>query len=181
MANFDELQRLAENKLGKETANRIVAEVKRHSKDSADDRQDILYVESARFPSKQSHDHVTYPPASLDVGFVDRDQRESGPDTSRQGVPRDTATISHSAQLVGSAIKWEYAYGMLGLVLGLAAIIGGIILGLHGVTGATSWTAKVLGLESKINDAAPGVVLFIVGLFMVFVTKPKVRLKDVRG
>jgi len=82
--------------------------------------------------------------------------------------------------LIDHAIKLEYLYGMLGLVLGLASIIGGVILCLNGVTGSTSWTARVLGLESQINDAVPGVVLFIVGLFMIWVTKPKVRLKDVR-
>jgi hypothetical protein len=69
---------------------------------------------------------------------------------------------------------------MLGLILGLAAIIGGVILGLNGVAGSTSWTTKLLGLESQINDAAPGVVLFIVGLFMIWATKPTVRMKDIR-
>ena len=87
---------------------------------------------------------------------------------------------SPSESLISGAIKWEYAYGMLGLILGLSSIIGGVILGLRGVTGSTSWTAKVLGLQSSVNDAAPGVILFIVGLFWVWITKPKVRLKDVQ-
>jgi hypothetical protein len=87
---------------------------------------------------------------------------------------------SPSERLISGAIKWEYAYGMLGLILGLSSIIGGVILGLRGVTGSTSWTAKVLGLQSSVNDAAPGVILFIVGLFWVWITKPKVRLKDVQ-
>ncbi len=51
---------------------------------------------------------------------------------------------------------------------------------LNGVAGSTSWTAKVLGLESNLNDAAPGVVLFLVGMFMVFITKPKVRVGELR-
>ena len=36
------------------------------------------------------------------------------------------------------------------------------------------WTAKFLGASSQILDAAPGAVLFIVGLFIVFVTRYKV-------
>lgn len=88
---------------------------------------------------------------------------------------------SHSAVVVASAVKFEYIYGMLGLVLGLASIICGMILGLNGVAGATSWTARLLGLESKINDAAPGVVLFIVGIFLVWITKPRVSLRKLRG
>lgn len=70
---------------------------------------------------------------------------------------------------------------MLGLILGLASIVGGIILGLHGITGHTSWTAKLLGFESSINDAAPGVVLFIVGIFLVYITKPRVKFHDLKG
>jgi hypothetical protein len=80
---------------------------------------------------------------------------------------------------VKRAQKGEFVYGPLGLVLGLACIICGSILGLRGVTGATSWTAKALGLSSEISDAPPGVVLFIVGVFLVWITKPRTTLKDV--
>jgi len=90
-------------------------------------------------------------------------------------------SMSHSADILRQAVKGEYQYAKLGLVLGLATIIGGVLLGLHGVVGHTSWTAKVLGLQSQINDAAPGVVLFIVGIFFVFITKPRVDLGDLKG
>jgi hypothetical protein len=70
---------------------------------------------------------------------------------------------------------------MLGLLLGLASIIGGVAMGLNGVAGATSWTASLLGLKSQVNDAAPGVVLFIIGLFMIVATRPRVNLKDLKG
>ncbi|HKX83235.1 MAG TPA: hypothetical protein VJL58_03355, partial [Pyrinomonadaceae bacterium] len=62
-----------------------------------------------------------------------------------------------------------------------SCIVGGVVLGLNGVAGSTSWTAKLLGMESSINDAAPGVVLFIVGLFIVYATKPNVTMKDIKG
>ncbi|MFZ0749092.1 MAG: hypothetical protein WAM70_07015, partial [Pyrinomonadaceae bacterium] len=93
---------------------------------------------------------------------------------------RRPQSYSHSANLLGKAVDAEYRYATLGLVLGLATIIGGIILGLNGVAGSTSWTARLIGLESKINDAAPGVVLFIVGIFLVFITRPKVSLDNLR-
>jgi len=88
---------------------------------------------------------------------------------------------SHLEKLLSQAIKGEYSYGKLGLILGLAAIIGGVVLCLNGVVGSTSWTASVLGMESQINDAAPGVILFVVGLFMIWVTKPDVKLKNLKG
>jgi len=67
----------------------------------------------------------------------------------------------------------EYGYGKLGLLVGVVCVLGGLLLCLNGIAGSTSWTAKFLGAESNISDAAPGVVLFVIGLFIVWVTKPK--------
>lgn len=70
------------------------------------------------------------------------------------------------------ATLFQIIYSMTGLVLGLTCIVGGIILFLHGVAGpASGWTVKFLGLESNISDAAPGVILFVVGFFIVLITK----------
>jgi hypothetical protein len=87
-------------------------------------------------------------------------------------VHTDASTLAHRV------IGLEYIYGMLGLVLGLTCILGGVILGLRGVTGSTSWTAKAVRLSSNVNDATPGVVLFIVGIFLVWITKPKLHFKN---
>ena len=72
---------------------------------------------------------------------------------------------------------FQLVYSLAGLVLGLACVIGGIALFLHGVTGSTSWTANFLGAESNISDAAPGAILFIVGLFVVWITRFSVGTK----
>ncbi len=68
-------------------------------------------------------------------------------------------------------MRYKLVYSMTGLVLGLAGMLGGIVLFLYGVTGTSSWTAKILGTESTLTDAAPGAVLFIVGLFIVIATR----------
>ena len=65
---------------------------------------------------------------------------------------------------------------MTGLLLGFVSMVGGIILFLHGVAGSTSWTAKILGGESTIKDAGPGAVLFVVGLFVVLITRYRVEI-----
>lgn len=72
-----------------------------------------------------------------------------------------------------SLAKYEFIYSVIGLVLGLVCVLGGIALFLNGIVGSTSWTAKFLGAESTITDAAPGVVLFIVGLYFVLITRYK--------
>jgi hypothetical protein len=83
----------------------------------------------------------------------------------------------HSDRVITKVSNHQLIYSLAGLVLGLACIIGGIILFLAGVSGKMSWTAKFLGASSEILDAAPGAVLFIVGLFTVFVTRFRIRSK----
>ena len=113
--------------------------------------------------------------------------RKGSKQSSGRTVPSQSSDIqttesarSAAERLIAGAIRGEFIYATLGLVLGLASITGGIILGLHGVTGSTSWTALLLGFKSQINDAAPGVVLFIVGIFFVVATRPKVKLRDLK-
>jgi hypothetical protein len=71
--------------------------------------------------------------------------------------------------------KYQLIYSIIGLVIGLVCILGGIYLFIQGVTGEMNWSLKVLGNESVIANAAPGAVLFIVGLFLVIVTKFKFK------
>ena len=66
---------------------------------------------------------------------------------------------------------FQLIYSLAGLILGFVCIIGGIILFLHGVTGSISWITKTPGAESKISNAAPGAILFVVGLFIVLFTR----------
>ena len=71
----------------------------------------------------------------------------------------------------------QLIYSITGLVLGLVCVIGGIVLFLNGVVGSTNWTANFLGVESNISDAAPGAILFLVGLFIVFVTRYVIKIR----
>ncbi len=69
------------------------------------------------------------------------------------------------------ASVFQFMYSISGLVLGLACVIGGMVLLIHGIAGSTNWTAKILGLESEISDAAPGTLLFVVGVLIVWITR----------
>ncbi len=70
-------------------------------------------------------------------------------------------------------LQQEYSYARLGLVVGVLCILGGIALFMNGVAGSTSWTAKILGAESKMSDAAPGALLFFAGVLVTWITRPK--------
>ena len=81
--------------------------------------------------------------------------------------------VDNETQL--SLAKFQLIYSIIGLVLGLASILGGIYLFIKGISGSMNWSANILGAESNIVDAAPGAVLFIVGLFFVFITRYKFK------
>ena len=72
----------------------------------------------------------------------------------------------------------QLIYSLAGLVLWLACVIGGTLLFFHGVVGSSSWVGEVIGVKSKLSDAAPGTVLFVVGLAVVFLTRFAVRVRQ---
>jgi hypothetical protein len=171
MSGFDELRGEAEKVLGKGTVARVEQEFRQHGR--GQDRREIIRTGDIYFNGRDSERESSQ---KIRDNHAERA-------AARQDTTQDYKTDkeSHSATLLNQAIRWEYIYGMLGLVLGLVSIVGGSILGLHGVAGSTSWTASVLGLKSQINDAAPGVVLFIVGIFLVWITKPKIKFGNLNG
>jgi hypothetical protein len=71
----------------------------------------------------------------------------------------------------------QLIYSLAGLVVGLTCIAGGIGLFLHGVVGTSSWIGDFIGVQSRLSDAAPGTVLFVVGLAVVWLTRFTVRIR----
>lgn len=74
-------------------------------------------------------------------------------------------------------VRFQFIYSSLGLLLGLTCMIFGSILFLRGVTGSTDFSSKILGAENKITEAAPGGLLFLTGLSIVYVTRFSVKTK----
>jgi hypothetical protein len=72
-------------------------------------------------------------------------------------------------------MRYKFIYSTFGLVVGTVCIAAGTFLGVSGVVGHTSWTASMLGFSTNINDAAPGVIVFVVGIFFVLITRFKVK------
>ncbi len=193
--DFDNLRREAERRVGKDLVDR--AETTLRKKVERKDKIDhIVDVKDVKF-DREVEEIATEAKSRLGSDYsenspippIERETSKSAAvdaHTSTQVAPSDqeSETVSkqsHSASIVGAAIEQEYRYARWGLGLGLSCILTGLVLGLNGVAGSTSWTASVLGLESQINDAAPGVVVFIVGIFMVWITKPKVKLHKLKG
>lgn len=75
--------------------------------------------------------------------------------------------------------KYQLMYSSLGLVAGVLFVLAGLVLFFMGISGSIEWSAKLLGASSSMANAAPGVVLFIVGLFTIFITR--YRFKHVKA
>lgn len=65
----------------------------------------------------------------------------------------------------------QFIYSMAGLVMGGLCILAGTLLFLFGVTGTINWSINILGTSSNLVNAAPGAILFVVGLFIVLLTR----------
>jgi hypothetical protein len=68
----------------------------------------------------------------------------------------------------------ENRYAKNGMIFGGLCILGGIILLFLGIAGAVNWSIKVGGIDSSLTNAAPGVVLMVIGFLIICVTKSKI-------
>lgn len=75
------------------------------------------------------------------------------------------------------ASLFQFIYSLIGLIIGSACVIAGILFFLHGVGNSTSWTTNIIRVETNISDAVTGVILFIAGLFIVWITKFSINTK----
>lgn len=107
-----------------------------------------------------------------------RDARDPESSTARQTVAMQRAVTPSHHRLLQRIIHGQLLYSFAGLVVGVCCIIAGAILVAHGFAGTSSWMAKFAGAESQINDATPGVLLFITGLFVVVMTRYTVSIKE---
>jgi hypothetical protein len=76
------------------------------------------------------------------------------------------------------SIKLQFVYSLAGLFFGLVCIAFGILLFYLGITGNINWSTSVWGAESRIGNCAPGAILFIIGLLIVWITRFHVRIKN---
>ncbi len=73
--------------------------------------------------------------------------------------------------LVKILFIFQIIYSILGLFIGLLLSIGGIILFFQGIGGSENLTIKFSGLESTISNAAPGAIIAILGVVIIWITR----------
>jgi hypothetical protein len=106
-------------------------------------------------------------------------KRDEGPlplsaETEVSGLGKLTVKLPKDPHVATEVARQQFRVTIAGLIVGLIFMAAGVLLFLRGVQGSTSWTASSLGSQSKLADAAPGTILFVVGLLVIWTTRYKV-------
>jgi len=80
-------------------------------------------------------------------------------------------------KLVEKLAEPQRTIALFGLIVGVVCVLGGLSLFFAGITGSANWTAKFLGFQSTLTEAAPGVILFVVGVVVIWITRLKIVIK----
>jgi hypothetical protein len=78
-------------------------------------------------------------------------------------------------------IEAEIRNARNGRIVGLIVIVLGVVLTLLGATGAVDMHLTGLGLNAKVSNAAPGVVLMFIGGFIVWRSNLSIKAARARG
>jgi hypothetical protein len=83
----------------------------------------------------------------------------------------DPKTLEKKLKILERIISFQFIYSLAGLTIGSLCLVLGTFLLYSGVVGSTSWTANILGFASELSDAGPGLVIALIGLFIIFITR----------
>lgn len=73
------------------------------------------------------------------------------------------------------ALHYEFIIVLISLIGGFGCIIAGIVLTVMGFTGNIEWFVEAVGFTSRLTNASPGILLVIVGCFIVIKSRMKVK------
>jgi hypothetical protein len=85
-------------------------------------------------------------------------------------TPLDAATAS-------DAIRREYRYATLGLIVGTIVVLAGVVLIVLGFTGAVDITFQSGKNSGKVTTGSLGIVVVLVGAAILVLTRPRVKAK----
>ena len=112
-------------------------------------------------------------PGQDDPNYVYGEETTSGPATEEVTVKGPV-----SEKTTHLAVRLEYILAIAGTVIGFLAILGGILLVLLGVSGAVDFELTSGGVSAKISTSVVGVVIAVIGLVVIKVTRPTVKLEE---
>lgn len=78
---------------------------------------------------------------------------------------------------INSIVDQEYLYSHRAMVVSAFVVALGVLLILLNSFGIINFEIEVLGLKGKLLNASPGIVVVFIGLIILFVTRPSIKIK----
>lgn len=94
-------------------------------------------------------------------------------DLPKSDVPKTIKSVN----LWSRVVKFQFLYSILGLVIGFILISIGVFLVTQSIGNKSELSIKILNYFFNIKQAAPGGILFIIGLVVIIITKFKITTK----
>jgi hypothetical protein len=79
-----------------------------------------------------------------------------------------------AAQRSQESLRFRFLYSLTGLILGCAISLTGLVLVFHGLNASSPWLGDLFGSPQALSDIGPGIVLFLFGIVLVFITRQKI-------
>ena len=97
----------------------------------------------------------------------------AGGEAKGKGIAAMTARDDEPRATAHAQIETELYCAFAGFVLGLFAILVGLVMFYLGISGKEPWVARALGHSNELVDALPGAVLSVAGLLVIRATRRK--------
>lgn len=83
-----------------------------------------------------------------------------------------------SDDVIKKAIESQYRYSIIGYIVGVVIILlGAVLLVLKIFFPQNDISFKILSFSISTNNASPGIILFIIGLIIIYITRFSVKTK----
>lgn len=79
------------------------------------------------------------------------------------------------------AVAAEAGSSRWGMVVGGVAVLAGIVIFALGLTEAVAWEFAGPGVSAKVQTSAAGIVIATIGLCVIALTRPKIRIRGDDG
>jgi hypothetical protein len=96
---------------------------------------------------------------------------------TKDGLQSEEVTVDPNLpeSVQNKVVDAEIGNANKGRSTGLLIILIGVLLTLAGVSGVVDLDLSGLGLSAKVAKAAPGIVLILVGLFVIWITSLRIK------
>jgi len=72
-------------------------------------------------------------------------------------------------------VYYQFIISLTGMITGILIVLLGAFMAFRGISGTTNWIFNILGFQSQIAEATPGIILFLLGIVIIYLTRFKIN------